>query len=290
MCGRFACTLKKADIARHVSYKEQSEVKEPAWVKISKLATDYCPCANIGPGSYTPVLFSDRNMCLGSAKEHNNDILFLTQMKWGLIPSWHKGNEESFKFKMINCRGDSLREKASFRKPFELGQRCVVLAEGFYEWKSAGGKKQPYFIKPSDKQLLAMAAVFDKWVGPGSEEPLYSYTIVTVDASESMNYIHDRMPAILESTEEMQLWLSLPPSKAFELIRSVNSLKWHQVSTFVNNVKNKSPECLKEIKPRQVHESTSSKLMCNWLKRSSKTIIESESQADPKQTKLMKQP
>ena len=291
MCGRTACTLAPDQISTACSYKDVNGIKRnPKWAKISAKQDSYKPSPNIGPKTFTPVLVSPKRFSKEVEPEENEDRI-LCEMQWGLIPSWHKGTEDSFKFNMINCRSDTLLEKSSFKGPLERGQRCVVLAEGFYEWQTnKSGRKQPYFLQfgkkesansddDSDKEgkcLVKMAALYDKWYSPESRDPLYSYTIITVAACEPLKWLHDRMPAILETDEDVCQWLdhgSVPALKAFQsLIKPVTSLSWFPVSTLVNSVKNKSPECLKKIEldagGNETKKSASSKLMSAWVKRS----------------------
>ena len=222
-------------------------------------------------------------------------------MQWGLVPSWHTGDPKSVMYNMINARSDGLLTKRTFKTPLEKGRRCVILLEGFYEWQtSKDGKKQPYFIyfpaalsstvekvnKMSDEQmdtdvpegewtgkrLLTLAGLFDVYHSKeDTEGPLYSCSVITVDAHTEFNWLHDRMPAVLNGEEEVKEWLdfsNLPLNKAFDkLIRPVEGLQWHPVSTAVNNNKNKSDECVQPIDLEKIRqkEQASSNLMKSWL-------------------------
>lgn len=274
--------------------------RKPKWVTISGKTDTYHPSPNIGPKSFTPVLVSPKRFGDEFGLEESDDRI-LCEMKWGLIPSWHKGLEDSFKFNMINCRMDTLLDKASFKGPLERGQRCVVLAEGFYEWQTTrSGKKQPYLLQfnkskgetkteedwkeqGEEKCLLTMAALYDKWYPADSKEPLYTYSVITVDASEPLKWLHNRMPAILDTDEDVRQWLdhaNVPASKAFRLLKPSTSLRWFPVSMIVNKVQNKSPECMKEIvldtTENKVKVTASSKIMSAWVKRSPKKKADSK--------------
>eukprot|EP00118_Oscarella_pearsei_P005187 m.23539 g.23539 ORF g.23539 m.23539 type:complete len:225 (+) comp28497_c0_seq1:81-755(+) len=191
-------------------------------------------------------------------------------MKWGLLPSWHKGDPGSFRFHTFNARYETIAEKPMFRNPLRKGHRCVVLADGFFEWqKMEKGKKQPYFLYFKQKEegrgcdeleekgitprILTMAGIFDCWMPPksaDSQEPVYSYSIITVEASKSVGWLHDRMPAVLDGEEAVERWLdtgSYDFDAALALLKPTDCLAWHPVSSGVGNVRNKSEECVKPV-------------------------------------------
>ncbi|XP_010156491.1 PREDICTED: embryonic stem cell-specific 5-hydroxymethylcytosine-binding protein-like, partial [Eurypyga helias] len=132
----------------------------------------------------------------------------LMDMRWGLVPSWFKKDDPSkMQFNTSNCRSDTMLKKSSYKGALLKGKRCVVLADGFYEWQQHSGGKQPYFIyfpQPKDPmaeekegdaewrgwRLLTMAGIFDCWEPPEGGEVLYTYTIITVDASKDVSFIH----------------------------------------------------------------------------------------------------
>ena len=314
MCGRTACTLDPDRISTACTYKAKNGIKrKPRWAKLSDKHGSYKPSPNIGPKTFTPVLVSPQQFDKDVTSDENDDRM-LCEMRWGLIPSWHKGEEDSFKFNMINCRAETLLQKASFKGPLERGQRCVVLAEGYYEWQTAKtGKKQPYFLQfkcessgnceeeegkqediRQDRPLLKMAALYDKWYSPDSKEPLYTYTIITVSASDNLSWIHERMPAILETEDDVCQWLEqddIPASTAFQLLKSVTCLSWFPVSTLVNSIKNKSPDCMKKVDldaiSKDPQTQASSKLMSAWVKRiPRKHDSDSDAKTEDKKQKL----
>src|SRR4029078_760571 len=125
------------------------------------------------------------------------------QMRWGLVPSWAK--EGSFNFSTINARAETLAEKPTSRNSFKR-RRCLVPADGFYEWKATGQKhKQPFVIRPVDGKPLAFAGLWDRWHSPAGET-LERMTIVTTAANDIMRRLHERMPVILPP-EHFALWL-----------------------------------------------------------------------------------
>ncbi|HEY0128503.1 MAG TPA: SOS response-associated peptidase, partial [Rubrobacteraceae bacterium] len=117
--------------------------------------------------------------------------------RWGLIPSWAK--DSSMGARLINARAETVAEKPSFRDAFKR-RRCVIPADGFYEWQRVGGKRQPYFFRMRDERPFGFAGLWERWEGAGGET-LYSCTILTTEANEVLRPVHDRMPVILHPEE-----------------------------------------------------------------------------------------
>lgn len=193
------------------------------------------PRYNIAPGDDLAVIPNDAP----------DDI---TCFEWGLLPPWV---EDPTTFPMpINARAETLTEKPTFREAFER-RRCLVLADGFYEWAGSRGSKRPYRVTRIDGEPFAMAGLWERWRPPnaadtGEQTPRKTVTIITTDANDLVGEIHDRMPVILDSTEKSH-WLDagdladrtslLDPSPAeqFELAA---------VSTAVNDPSNDDPSVL----------------------------------------------
>jgi putative SOS response-associated peptidase YedK len=165
------------------------------------------------------------------------------ELKWGLVPSWSK--DPSVGHKLINARSETVDEKPSFRKAFKQ-QRCLILADGFYEWKREGKTKQPYYISLKDNRLFAFAGLWERWE---KEDPaIESCSLITIHANNLMEPIHHRMPVILPE-QVYASWLDpklkntvylsglLEPYKAEEMDA-------YPVSTMVNNPRNDLPECM----------------------------------------------
>ncbi|NXW37037.1 HMCES protein, partial [Phaetusa simplex] len=215
-------------------------------------------------------------------KDADSSERVLMDMRWGLVPSWFKKDDPSkMQFNTSNCRSDTMLKKSSYKGALLQGKRCVVLADGFYEWQQQSGGKQPYFIYfPQTKdavaeekegeeewrgwRLLTMAGIFDCWEPPAGGEMLYTYTIITVDASKDVSFIHHRQVraggAILDGDEAIRKWLDfaeVPTQEAVKLIQPTENIVFHPVSTFVNSVRNNAPE-----------STPSSKTMLGWLKNS----------------------
>src|SRR5262245_28088305 len=171
----------------------------------------------------------------------------LQMMKWGLIPSWAK--DPKIGFQCINARAETVETKAAFKDAF-FKRRCLVVADGFYEWKKLEGKKIPYrYILPKN-QIFTMAGLWDRWQAPLGE--VLTFTIVTTDANELVNQAHNRMPVILDRGEE-DLWLDLKTDR--ETLRRLlkphpqEAMQAYEVSSKVNSGKNDSPELIEPVLP-----------------------------------------
>ena len=168
----------------------------------------------------------------------------LVMLHWGLIPSWSK--DAAIGARMINARGETVAEKPSFRAPFR-SRRCLILADGFYEWKRVGAGKQPYHIRRIDRRPFALAGLWDRWAPPGGD-PVESCTIVTTAPNEVLAPIHDRMPVILPP-ESHALWLD-PEVREKERLQELlqpfpASLMYaFPVSPRVNNPRNDDRDCV----------------------------------------------
>ena len=165
---------------------------------------------------------------------------------WGLIPMWAK--DPSFGSRLINARGETLAEKPSFRGGYKY-KRCLILADGFYEWKKQPGTKTkvPYFIHMKNRQPFAFAGLWDEWHSPDGSQ-IRSCTIVTIEPNELMAPLHNRMPVILPSDAFAQ-WLDSAPRtpeglQAYIKPYPAEEMAAYPVSTLVNNPKNDRAECV----------------------------------------------
>ena len=174
----------------------------------------------------------------------------LEKLHWGLVPFW--ANDISMGSRMINARAETVSQKPSFRNAFRK-RRCLIPANGFYEWKGEKGHKQPYYITvPSDKPF-AFAGLWETWTDKeNDEESVYkSCTIITTTASESLSSIHHRMPAVLDP-EFHEKWLNekIQDPKNLEIILRdglIHDMIYYPVSKLVNSVKNNDPNCIEPI-------------------------------------------
>lgn len=167
----------------------------------------------------------------------------LSFLHWGLIPSW--ADDPAVGNRMINARADGVADKPSFRSAFEK-RRCLVVADGFYEWKKTGKAKQPFYITLKDKQPFAFAGLAEHW--HRGDQVIDSCTIITTEPNELMTDIHDRMPVIL-SPDEYDLWLD-PEFQGKDKLLSMlgpypaDEMQAYPVSTVVNSPRNETPACV----------------------------------------------
>jgi putative SOS response-associated peptidase YedK len=176
----------------------------------------------------------------------------LKAMKWGLIPFWTKRSPDySSMLRTINCRDDSLIENRGMWNTMKQRKRCIVIAQGFYEWlkKGPGGKdKVPHFVKRKDGQLMCFAGLWDCVKYEDSQEKLYTYTIITTDSNKQLSFLHDRMPVILDAgSEAMKTWLDPERNKWSKELQSLlkpydGELECYPVNKEVGKVGNNSPD------------------------------------------------
>jgi len=231
MCGRFVSTSPPDELAAYFGATAAPE---------ASLEPNY----NVAPTQDVLAVVEDGG-------ERHLDAFF-----WGLVPSWAK--DVKIGSRMINARAETLAEKSAYKKSFET-RRCLVPADGFYEWKKLGGgskpKKQPVFITRADGAPLAFAGIWSVWRSPAEDQPpLRSLTIVTTTPNELMATVHDRMPVILPE-ERWATWLDRDERDLDGLTKLLvpapeGLLTLTPVSTLVNNVRNNGPELL-EPAPEQ---------------------------------------
>ena len=217
MCGRKTLTKGKIEIMEELFVDEWED------------DFDWEPSYNIAPTQISPVLLNH-----GKRK--------VKPMYWGLVPSWAK--DKTIGAKMINARSETLGEKPSFQSLI-YQKRCIVISDGYFEWKREGKKKKPYYIRDPDGKLLPMAGLWDEWVDKQGKKWL-TYTVITTDPSNQINHIHNRMPVILDKPE-MDLWINFdcPPNEALTCLKPYEKLlELYPVSTFVNSPANNSNQCI----------------------------------------------
>jgi putative SOS response-associated peptidase YedK len=141
---------------------------------------------------------------IASIRNDAEDGRELVMLRWGLVPFWAK--DPSIGNRMINARAETVAEKPSYRAAYRH-RRCLVLADGFYEWHTEGGVKRPYYISAADGQPFAFAALWENWQSKVSDESIQSTTLITTAANEFMSTLHHRMPVVLRS-ETADRWLA----------------------------------------------------------------------------------
>lgn len=148
------------------------------------------PSTNICPSQLIPVIT-------------NADPQHIALYSWGLVPPWAK--ERRVGYKMFNARKETLLDRPAFKKA-AVCRRCLVVMEGFYEWKKEGKTKTPYHISLQDDRLFAVAGLWETWTSPITGELLHTCTVITQEPNDFMAELHDRMPAIL-TTEQEKYWI-----------------------------------------------------------------------------------
>jgi putative SOS response-associated peptidase YedK len=207
---------------------------------VSDDANDLLPRYNVAPTQQVAVVRSD-----DAARRE------LMNMRWGLVPFWAK--DVAIGNRMINARCETVADKPAFRAAFRQ-RRCLVVADGYYEWKKIGSKKQPYWIRMEDERPFGMAGLWETWREPQDTDdrqrtqPLLSCTVITTDANDLTRDLHDRMPVLLEP-DAWDLWLDATVEEVDAvqaLLRPLESdaMKIEPVSTFVNNARHEGPECV----------------------------------------------
>lgn len=234
VCGRFTLRLPPQELQRFFDLVRVEE---------------YSPRYNIAP---TQSIVAIRQEDEGRVA---------SMMHWGLIPHWAK--DRKMAARMINARGETVAEKPSFRVPFKR-QRCLIPADGFYEWKATGGKyKQPYHITLGREEPFAMAGLWSVWNDPqiadAEKSRVTSCTIITTSANSVMEELHERMPVILPR-ENWSVWLDreLPEDEpSTDLLKSLltpypaEKMQFRAVSRLVSNARNETPACLHEPDPEE---------------------------------------
>lgn len=223
MCGRYTLAVQLDLVADRFASSADFDKLSPRF--------------NIAPGQLAPVVTNSEE------KRH------LRMMKWGLIPSWAK--DEAIGYKMINARAETLAEKPSFRKALEQ-RRCIIPADGFYEWrKETDGKtKTPIRIVLKDRSLFGFAGLWERWKNPEGKEVL-TYTIVTTTPNSLLKSVHDRMPVILTSDAE-NVWLAagvLTSKVLGEVLRPYpdDQMELFPISKAVNNPRTDTPACIEPV-------------------------------------------
>lgn len=168
-------------------------------------------------------------------------------LRWGLIPSWAK--DPSMGNRLINARSETVAEKPAFRSAFRQ-RRCLVLADGFYEWRRSQGQKQPFYFHLREQPLFAFAGLWEQWHSPEGEA-IASCTILTTAANELLSQVHDRMPVILAPNTYDQ-WLDptlRDPERLKPLLQPYPAtfMDSYPVSSQVNSPRHNSPDCIQAI-------------------------------------------
>lgn len=219
MCGRFVRKRSSSEVAGDF--------------EVDEVVEDLQPSFNIAPTHCVAVVV-------------NRESRQLVSMRWGLVPYW--ATDPAMGSKLINARAETLSEKAAFKEAFKR-KRCLIVADGFYEWRKDGRAKTPLFFHLMPHRTFAFAGLYETWRSPLGEQ-LVTCTIITSGPNDLVRPIHDRMPAILPKGVE-SLWLDseADPNRLRDLLQPYPSgeMAAHIVSAQVNSVKNDSPALIEPV-------------------------------------------
>jgi putative SOS response-associated peptidase YedK len=248
MCGRYASSRRPEDLAEEF---DVLDIRVPA-----PLEPDY----NVAPTKEVYAVV-ERPPSQDSPEPPQRQLRALT---WGLVPSWAK--DPSIGNRMINARMETVAEKPAYKRAFAK-RRCLLPADGYFEWyptqqKTKAGKplKQPFFIRPRDHGVLAMAGLYEIWRDPTRDEDdparfRWTCTVITTDAEDDLGHIHDRAPLMVER-DRWSAWLdtSATGSDLLDLLvpAAPGRLEAYPVSTLVSNVRNNGPELLEPLPLEEV--------------------------------------
>ncbi len=222
MCGRYTLTSAPEAIRALFRYQEQP---------------NFPPRYNIAPTQPIAIVR------LNEGKRQ------LALVRWGLLPSWVK-DPKTFTL-LINARGESASEKPAFRAAMKR-RRCLIPADGFYEWQAVAGRKQPFYVRAKSGTPLAFAGLWETWTGPNGEE-METAAIVTTRANRTLAAIHERMPVVVPP-EAFDLWLNcaeVDAKTAEALIQPApdNLLEAYEISTAVNRTANDNAKLIEPVAP-----------------------------------------
>jgi putative SOS response-associated peptidase YedK len=221
MCGRFTLRTPAKDFARLFALDDVPELQ---------------PRYNIAP---TQTVAAVRL----SPERENRELVML---RWGLVPFW--ADDPKTGYRMINARAETVGTKPAFRQAF-VKRRCLIVADGFYEWQKRNGSKQPFLIHRQDDRPFAFAGLWERW--DKGEEEIESCTIIVTEANDLLEPIHDRMPVILDP-DDYDLWLDPEfgdRNKLGDMLRphSGEGLEAYPVSTVINNPRNDTDKCVERL-------------------------------------------
>jgi putative SOS response-associated peptidase YedK len=243
MCGRFTLRASREEIAEQFSLLELPPIspryniapRQPVGIVRPQVTPDIPEVLDWAPDvEATPV-----------APHRRREFTFA---RWGLIPRWAK--DPAMGDRLINARAESLATRPAFRAAFRY-RRCLVPADGFYEWRQEGRRKQPYFFRLPGDQLFAFAGLWESWVGPDGSE-VESCTIITTEANDEVRPFHDRMPVIL-TRDSFERWLTLEEDHLASLMSLLQpfakvKLEVFPVGLWVNNPNFDDPRCIAPVK------------------------------------------
>jgi putative SOS response-associated peptidase YedK len=240
MCGRYASTRNPATLAVDFDAIDATEDAAPG--------ADY----NVAPTKPVLSVVTRHPRDAEGVADPDRTVRSIRVMRWGLVPHWAK--DPGIGSRLINARAESVAGKPAFRDA-AARRRCLLPADGWYEWQRLGGHRQPFFITSADGSGLALAGLWSTWRGADAAAPLVTCAVLTTEAVGPLAEIHDRMPLLL-AAQAWSAWLDpdshdpsallTPPSAQL-----VAALELRPVSTAVNNVRHEGPQLVERVEPEQ---------------------------------------
>ncbi|MDQ1909466.1 SOS response-associated peptidase [Paenibacillus sp. GD4] len=226
MCGRFTITVSWDELILRFLLDSRPGKYQPRY--------------NAAPGQWIPAI-------LGTDRRESSWNR-IGELRWGLVPSW--ASDERAGAKMLNIRSETVSEKPAFRRLLQR-KRCLIPADGFYEWKGSGRQKQPYRFLLRSGEPFGMAALYDTWAASDGSK-LHTCTILTTNANELVSEVHHRMPVIL-SPEGEKLWLDRDIQTSSELTSLLqpyasDRMRSYEVDAKVGSVRWDEPACIEPMR------------------------------------------
>ena len=230
MCGRYASSRSAADLAALFDLVDETDDQLVADYNLAP--TDPAGIVRVSARTPTPVL---------------------SVARWGLVPAWSR--DASGAARMINARSETVVTSKAFGRPF-AERRCLVPADGWYEWRRTPEGKRPYFMHRGDEPLM-FGGIWTTWTAAGDDSPLLTFSILTLPARGKLTFVHDRMPLVL-APRQWQEWLHGPDPVALlaaPAVSYVDGIQLRPVSTAVSNVRNDGPELVREVPEESIVEA-----------------------------------
>lgn len=242
MCGRYTLAMMYEELAEELGVDVDPAIAEAYRPRYNIAPTDGNLVMRARSGAMEPRASSDPGA--RRAHEGHEGHMELVPARFGLVNHWAK--DLSAAARQINARAETVRSRPAFRDAFEH-RRCVVPADGFYEWRRDGRAKTPFWFHPTEGKVLRFAGIYETWRSEVTGQRLRTFAILTTAANDVVGPVHDRMPAIL-SAEDARVWLTASSDEAFALLGPApnEALAAQRASSRVGNVKNDDPALLSE--------------------------------------------
>lgn len=246
MCGRFVITSAPEALRQVFGYIEQPNF--PARY-------------NVAPTQPVPVIIND------------NGARHFRLMRWGFVPGWVK-DPRQFTL-LINARAETVRDKPAFKNALRR-RRCLIPADGYYEWQTQGQRKQPYFIHPQDRRPIGFAGLAETWMGPNGEE-IDSVAIITAQAATGMSVLHHRVPVTI-APDHFERWLDCSSDNADDVMPLLvppgdGQFAWHPVSPAVGKVAIDDPQLILPMSAEQIASEQAAAEQARSARRSPRRAV-----------------